>query len=708
LKHYRNVAAESRALTRISYSKIVSLQTNGIAVRSIGNGSIISEIRPQDPANGIVQCIPDCNSLLCVFEKGNLAFVTSCLARTAFVCDDGNDSIRMPACVLPSQLVLALGRTERDGKCVFGVAKTGHLYIFPVDSGGVTRDLLRELANPLSAVFHGNRLIVGTYSALVVVDPDRRRMCQTVESEPVTALAIWPSFGICVGTANGVVELHSLESLQMVAASTAYNAYHSEHGIRRATNEFADVRTVPHAVTTFDFLNERPVLLSMSNSGELFLWNQDVFPKAHFKMIFPISAACFAGDGSIVLSAIGCLFTIPYFLLFDSKIESQVEEEEQIEAVIEPELPSYNEVAPSKPRKQKTSIQKSDSNLHRPKKRPFISTWQDLVVLQSTIPKSHFVSHSPPELTEPVRLGAWVTMRLKENCEWIEIRRSLHLPRELDPDQAYVEIPGIEMVHALAPTGVCQPPAERRPKRKRKEKGTPTQFLYPKQGCYGAKFEEFNQPSAMRRSLRCPIREPPELPATDTAHRHVEPVEDLSNKRFVIRLPAEVVQTETRKPNPRLTARRPSHRSKPAAQPQTSDGDVSGMDAVTRISGATEKNEIEAKRGVDRFARAVGLSPWNIVGMEPEATQRQASERPARSVDRKAVANETEVTAPSEPRIRVSQVRFVPPTATDFVSIGELDMDEMHRLLEARERVIVFLEPREGRGSKGSRKRGFG
>jgi hypothetical protein len=94
--------------------------------------------------------------------------------------------------------------------------------------------------------------------------------------------------------------------------------------------------------------------------------------------------------------------------------------------------------------------------------------------------------------------------------------------------------------------------------------------------------------------------------------------------------------------------------------------------------------------------------------MEPEATQRQASERRARSVDRKAVANETEVTAPSEPRIRVSQVRFVPPTATNFVSIGELDMDEMHRLLEARERAIVFLQPRGGRGEQGKSRRGFG
>jgi hypothetical protein len=122
-----------------------------------------------------------------------------------------------------------------------------------------------------------------------------------------------------------------------------------------------------------------------------------------------------------------------------------------------------------------------------------------------------------------------------------------------------------------------------------------------------------------------------------------------------------------------------------------------------RESEAMRKNEKEATRGSDRLVPAVDLSHWSLVGMESQVSARQAGERRPRNVDRAVVQRPVEVAAKEAevgpPVIRVSLVRFVPPQ-TDFASIGELDMDEVRRLLEERERAVVFSEPRGGRAQK--------
>jgi len=244
-----------------------------------------------------------------------------------------------------------------------------------------TCDKINQLVNPLCAVFHQGSLIVGTFSSLVVVDVSTRRVRVAIESDPVTALALWPDLGVCVGTANGVVELRRFETLRLCAVSMEYNAYHSERGSRKSIDEFPDVKQVPHAVQSFDYLESQRLLLSVSNSGQIYLWTGDIFPFAHFTFLFHASAVCFTDDGSILLSAIRSFFMIPSFVLFDMKME--FDDENEVKGKNPPEMfvtkPELIQETLSV-RDVIRNVRKSDAVARKPKKEPIKSTWEDLIV----------------------------------------------------------------------------------------------------------------------------------------------------------------------------------------------------------------------------------------------------------------------------------------------------------------------------------------
>jgi len=115
-------------------SQVLSLQTDGIFIHSILENAILNGIRSFTPTNPIIGSVSDRNSLLCVFEKGNFVFLEDWKQQKSYVRNDKNAGIHIPPTVTPTRMILALGHIESDGKCVFGVAKSGHFYVWPIKS----------------------------------------------------------------------------------------------------------------------------------------------------------------------------------------------------------------------------------------------------------------------------------------------------------------------------------------------------------------------------------------------------------------------------------------------------------------------------------------------------------------------------------------------------------------------------------------------
>ena len=216
--------------------------------------------------------------------------------------------------------------TREYPKCICGVLQNGNCVVFSITEKKYIGMFSCELTNVICATFSFSNklLIVSALNKLQTFDISTKKVVQSMDSCVFTSLLLIDKDTLICGAANGGVEVRSLRTFRLLGNSKTFNTFHTDHGHRFPLDSYyQDTRSlydVPFAVKALDYCQCRDVILSLSVSGEIFVWNKTAFPLVHIDCPFKVSAACFLnGEGTILISAFKGLFSIAWNLMFEKQ-----------------------------------------------------------------------------------------------------------------------------------------------------------------------------------------------------------------------------------------------------------------------------------------------------------------------------------------------------------------------------------------------------
>jgi hypothetical protein len=387
----------------------------------------------------------------------------------------------------------------------------------------IATDWQKRIRHPISVVFYNGKFIVGTETEICEIDPDTRKLRKAVESEPMVAFLVVKELGLVCGTANGSLEIRDFETLDILHSSTEYDTRHSELRARSSFVEFGTLQASATAIKSIDYLKKENMLLSISNAGEIYLWNPDLFPYAHISFPFAVGAACLLSDGSILLSAYCSLLKIDAEVLFEKAVEAARDlSQRELTAPTPPRSPRL----PKSPRPNDRVLLGNKKRLRRVASNPDLSAshtpdpdFIDLVVEEDLIPKQLFIvkKNYQKKANEKLVIRASLLDKLKRLAEEEAdvLKRGLDIPEDLEPKPLERdEVPGVERVHMLAGKVIDHVREKVRKSREKSSKrevftpvshqkrfGVPTNLIYGKEGSAvlnDSKYDDFNMKSKDR------------------------------------------------------------------------------------------------------------------------------------------------------------------------------------------------------------------
>ena len=705
MEHFKGVEADVQQLNRLPRAHILGFMSNAsiFMCKQQRKGEMKAEIRSRSMSNEVARVVVHGETLGLVFEKEGVVLIdiNNRKKRFGVVAADDEGSIR----VRSASMLIEMTDTE-----LFGLAQTGHLYKFSIaERHVVSVEFIRELTEATVLVQNGDKLLVAAHEGIFNIDPSTFRITAHAECESVSFVKVVDGVGVICGTAFGAVEIRDQQSLEAVCSSRFYNAVHSPKSLLSSLNNER-----PEAVKSIDYLPASGLILSISNSGEIFVWTKDLYPVAHFEMSFLVTSACFLDNGGIILSALSHLFVIPPTNI----LEAPLAEEEWSSSASDPP-PAPVESTPKSARKKKsprsvpvTDETTSDEQEEFFEPEPTGPVWEDLIVEQEVIPKHHFCSKKLGDLWQ----GSGTNRTRSDAAEVERIKNELKLGMEEESEESEPHPRRKKRttkpkkkkqteVRKKSPKDAASPKQSQvRTSQKLKPKAKPkraksaraTQLLYPEERMdqqKEAKFGRLNRPNEDRKQEEAGefsrVRAPRE--SLRRSQKFAE-----GEQQHSVHLPQR-------------TAPRRNPRRLNTAQPS---GPRASVDE--RKTPRFSFNDRKTNK-VDRVLENEGQ---NKTEGELECNKQQQDEREFEISKEQAQQteemNQIEVTQDeiddgTRIDMNAAMVDFIEPVY-DYGSIGNVDMEQMKRELELRSAKNVIIKerrPKKKKKKKGDRIRVF-
>ena len=707
MEHFKGVEADVQQLSRLPRAHILGFMSNAsiFMCKQQKKGEMKAEIRSRSMSNEVARVVVHGETLGLVFEKEGVVLldINNRKQRFRVVGADDEGSIR----VRSASMLIEMTDTE-----LFGLAKTGHLYKFSIaEKHVVSVEFIRELTEATVLVQNGDKLLVAAHEGIFNINPSTFRITEHATCESISFVKVVDGFGVICGTAFGAVEIRDQQSLEAVCSSRYYNAVHSHKSLASSLNSER-----PEAVKSIDYLPASGFILSISNSGEIFVWTKDLYPVAHFEMSFLVTSACFLDNGGIILSALSHLFVIPP----TSILEAPLTEEEWSSSASDPP-PTPVESTPKSARKKKspralpvvdetTSDEQEEFFEPEPEPEPSGPAWEDLIVEQEVIPKHHFCSKKLGGLTQT----SGSTQARSDAAEVERIKNELKLGMEEESEES--EPHPRRKKRATKPKkkkqaetrtkspkeGASPKQTQIRSSQKLKPKAKPkraksaraTQLLYPEERMEQqkeAKFGRLNRPNEDRKQEEggesIQVRAPRE-----SLRRSQKSVP--SEQQHSVHLPQ---RTAPRRNPRRLNTAQPS--GPRASVDERKMARFSFNDRRTKKADHALENEGQNKTEAE-------CNKEKEDERELEVAKEQAQQM--------AEANQIEVSQDeiddgTRIDMNAAMVDFIEPVY-DYGSIGNVDMEQMKRELELRSAKNVIIKerrPKKKKKKKGDRIRVF-
>lgn len=693
MEHFKGVEADVKELRRMPRSQILGFMTNAsvFVCRQKKKAEMRAEIRSKSMSNEVARIALQDQTLGLVFEKGGMLLLNleEKQQRFCVVSAEDEGSVRVPPDVHSSGLLMEIFSDAH----MFGIASTGHLYKFSIQEKRVISvEFFRELTEATAVAKNGEKLIIAAHEGIFNIDVATIRITEREKCEPISAILVVNGFGVVCGSAYGAVELRDQQTLKPICSSRYYNAVHSPTSLFGVESS--------ESVKSIDYLPKSGLLLTISNSGEIFVWTRDLYPVAHFEMSFLVTSACFLDNGGILVSALCHLFVINP----NQFLESELQEEECVSSsssasivappVVAAPRPSAPVEPPRKARKvtksrviisETTSDESEDVLVYTEPSGP---EWEDLIVEQEVIPKCHFVSRKIAG-SSSADFGSRSTRQGISESEMERIRGELRI----QPDQESTEDSEAQIQSRRkkkSAKGKRKKASENQIKNRQTEEGASTQklptktkprraksarvtqLLYPEERSAQqreAKFGKLNRSNEDRK------RASKELSSTDTTTTSQTQPKPPKENQVSVRSP----QNQAPRRNPRRVA-------------TTREREITWKP----FSFDKRKTETKQAESEEQNTKETEVIDKTVIELENETSQG-------------VTGLQIEVDDDDGTRIdmNAAMVDFIAP-AFDYGSLGNCDIEQMQREVEARTtRNVIVKQKRSTKKKKSERIRVF-
>lgn len=198
--------------------------------------------------------------------------------------------------------------TKKHPNTIAVILNNGQTHLLSTKKKIETHIINSGINNVLTAAFsiEHELLIYSSINRIIAFSVDTEEIVSSSEKTNYTFLLVISKDRIVCGSADGTIDIRSLPKLEVIASSGGSRDVISEHPLESH-----------YAIKKIDYCENRKAILSVSNSGELNLWNKNAKKIAVFDFPFEIINACFQdGNGSIIVSMFSTLFTIDCTLIF--------------------------------------------------------------------------------------------------------------------------------------------------------------------------------------------------------------------------------------------------------------------------------------------------------------------------------------------------------------------------------------------------------
>ncbi|OHT03787.1 hypothetical protein TRFO_01455 [Tritrichomonas foetus] len=306
-------------------AKIICYQTDSlISTFTAKTGDKILELRSSSLGNEIADYLIENDQVFLRFQKGDYLLFSLNNKKNIITLSNSNNTndntlaIRVPPSVNNVMQIIKYAN-DKNGSCLLSITSSGHIYSFSVDNKILISSTYVGCSGIICGIYASDYKVfyISTKKYIIVLDSISLTVKNRIPKECVTTFQIYETY-LITGDSNGVIEVWELPTVKLLHRSTDYNAFHSSNGLRKPISEYKSLSDIPYAVKYIDYLPSRNIILSVSNTGEIFLFTTNCFPYAHLNFSFDVSAACFYdNNGSILMSSFESLFVIDYSYFFE-------------------------------------------------------------------------------------------------------------------------------------------------------------------------------------------------------------------------------------------------------------------------------------------------------------------------------------------------------------------------------------------------------